>query len=85
MGLFDGFGTPSVTSYFTGLAADKSQTAGMLTMFHMTGSGVQILCPMLYNLMIQPDGSKIYLAVFGAVYLVLAGMFTVICRPNSKA
>lgn len=84
MGLFDGFGTPSVTSHFTGLAADKSQTAGMLTVFHMTGSGVQILCPMLYNLMIQPDGSKIYLAVFGAVYLVLAGMFTVICRPYSK-
>lgn len=84
MGLFDGFGTPSVTSHFTGLAADKSQTAGMLTVFHMTGSGVQILCPMLYNLMIQPDGSKIYLAVFGAVYLVLAGMFTVMCRPYAK-
>lgn len=81
MGLFDGFGTPSVTSHFTALAADKSQTAGMLTVFHMTGSGVQILCPMLYNLMIQPDGSRIYLAVFGAVYLVLAGMFTVLCRP----
>lgn len=85
LGLFDGFGTPSITSHFTGLAADKSETAGMLTVFNMVGSAVQILCPMLYNMMIQPDGSKTYLAVFGVVYLVMAVMFFVTCRPQKRA
>lgn len=81
LGLFDGFGTPSITSYFTSFSSKKSETAEMLTVFNMVGSAVQILCPMLYNLIIQPDGKTTYLAVFGVVYIVVAILFMLICRP----
>jgi predicted MFS family arabinose efflux permease len=85
LGLFDGFGTPSITSYFTGLSSDKSETAGMLTAFNMVGSAVQILCPMLYNVLIQPDGKTTYLAIFAVAYAVVAVLFTLFCRPAKTA
>ncbi len=84
LGLFDGFGTPSITSYFSSLSNDKTQTAGMLTIFNMVGSAVQILCPMLYNSIIQPDGQTTYLKIFGIVYLVIAVLFMFTCRPKGK-
>lgn len=86
LGLFDGFGTPSITSYFTGLTADKTQAPGMLTLFNMVGSAVQILCPALYNLMIQPNRKMTYLAIFGAVYVSIAVLFMILCRtPKRRA
>lgn len=84
MGVFDGFGTPSITSYFTELSADPAQTAGMLTVFHMAGSAVQILCPMLYNLLIQPDGKMTYLILFGIAFLFAAVLFLLISKPKRK-
>lgn len=76
MGLFDGFGTPSVTGYFTGMPEiQKRDTAGMLTIFNSVGSGVQILCPMLYNVLIQPDGKTWLLRVFGMCYIGAAILF----------
>lgn len=81
LGLFDGFGTPSITSYFTGLSTEKSETAGMLTIFNMVGSAVQIVCPTLYNMIIQPDGKTTYLTVFGFAYVAAAVLFMIVCRP----
>lgn len=82
LGVFDGFGTPSITSYFTELSADPSQTAGMLTVFHMAGSAVQILCPMLYNLLIQPDGKMTYITIFGIAYVFVAILFLMVNKPK---
>ena len=84
LGLFDGFGTPAITSYFTGLSKDKSETAGMLTVFNMVGSAVQIVCPTLYNMIIQPDGKTTYLSAFGVAYAVVAFLFMLVCRPSNK-
>lgn len=76
MGLFDGYGTPVITRFFTGLPQVRgADTASMLTVFNSVGSAVQILCPMLYNLLIQPDGSTLYLLIFGAAYTVSAVLF----------
>lgn len=82
LGLFDGFGTPSITSFFTGLSTKKSETAGMLTIFNMVGSAVQILCPMLYSMIIQSDGKTTYLTIFGIAYGVVALLFVIVCRPS---
>lgn len=82
LGLFDGFGTPSITSYFTGLSPEHSDTAGMMTIFSIVGSAVQIVCPLLYGMLIQADGKMTYLAMFGAAYLLMAVLFTVTCRPG---
>jgi len=72
MGLFDGFGTPSITGFFTGLpAVQKADTASVLTVFNSVGSAVQIVCPMLYNLLIQPDGKTTYLLLFGICYAIV--------------
>lgn len=75
LGLFDGFGTPSITSYFTSISTDSTQTTEMLTIFNILGSAVQILCPMLYNMLIQPNGETTYLMIFGLLYLVVAILF----------
>ena len=76
MGLFDGFGTPTITGFFTGLpAVQKADTASMLTVFNSVGSAVQIVCPMLYNLLIQPDGKTTYLLLFGIGYAVVTALF----------
>ena len=76
MGLFDGFGTPAITGFFTGLpAVQKADTASMLTVFNSVGSAVQIVCPMLYNLLIQPDGKTTYLLLFGIGYAVVTVLF----------
>lgn len=84
LGLFDGFGTPSITSYFTGLSPDHSDTAGMMTIFGIVGSAVQIVCPLLYGMLIQADGKTTNLAVFGAAYLLMAVLFTLTCRPGKR-
>ena len=84
MGVFDGFGTPSITGYFTGLFPDSTQTTNMLTTFNMVGSAVQIVCPMLYNFLIQPDGRMTYLIIFGAGYLLIAALFLMLGRPKKE-
>lgn len=76
MGLFDGYGTPMITSFFTSLpSVQKADTASMLTVFNGVGSFVQILCPLLYNLLIQPDGKTSYLFIFSLCYLAVAVLF----------
>lgn len=84
LGLFDGFGTPSITSFFTSLSAGSADTAGMLTVCNMTGSAVQIFCPALYGLLVQTDGQTAYLAVFGIAYLAVAVLFMAACRPRRQ-
>lgn len=75
-GLFDGFGTPNVTSYFTSLKAVKEQdTTSMLMIFNSIGSAVQIICPILYNILIEPNGKTTKLAVFGICYFLVALFF----------
>lgn len=76
MGLFDGYGTPTITSFFTSLPhVQRADTASMLTVFNSVGSAVQIVCPMLYNMLIQPDGSTGYLLIFGICYVIVAILF----------
>ena len=84
LGLFDGFGTPSITSYFTSLTPKKSEVASMMTTFNIVGSAVQIVCPTLYNLLIQPDGKITNLMIFGIAYIVVAVLFVIMCRPEKK-
>lgn len=83
MGLFDGYGTPTITSFFTGLKeVQKENTASMLTVFNSVGSAVQIICPALYNVLIQPDGGTLYLMIFGFCYVAVALLFLVSFRKK---
>lgn len=83
MGVFDGYGTPGITGFFTSLPqVKKADVAGMLTVFHSVGSGVQILCPMLYGILIQSDGGTVYLLVFGLCYIFAAAVFLLAFREN---
>lgn len=83
MGLFDGYGTPTITSFFTSLPqVQRADTAGMLTVFNSVGSAVQIMCPVLYNMLIQPDGGTGYLLVFGICYAAAALMFLCLFRKK---
>lgn len=83
MGLFDGYGTPTVTGFFTSLSAvKKADTASMLTMFNSVGSAVQIVCPMLYNILIQPDGQKSYLMIFGICFAAVTVLFFLLFRAR---
>ena len=76
MGLFDGYGTPSMTSFFSGLkGAAGLDSASLLTIYGSIGSAVQIVCPLLYGLLASPDGSLIPLAVFGAVFAAFGVLF----------
>lgn len=76
MGLFDGYGTPTITTFFTGLPQVRgADTASMLTVYSSVGSAVQIICPMLYNLLIQPDGSVLYLFIFGIIFAAVGVLF----------
>ncbi len=85
MGLFDGFGTPSVTGFFTGMPEIRSRdTAGMLTIFNSVGSGVQILCPMLYNVLVQPEGGTGLLKLFGMCYIGVAVLFFLLMGGRQK-
>lgn len=66
MGLFDGYGTPSVTEYFTAIPeVRKIDTAQALTLFGMVGNAIQIFCPLLYNVTIQMDGRTGYITMLG--------------------
>lgn len=86
MGLFDGYGTPTITSFFTSLPqVQRADTASMLTVFNSVGSAVQIICPMLYNTLIQPDGDTGYLLIFGICYVVAAVMFLCLFRKRELA
>lgn len=83
MGLFDGYGTPVITSFFTDLPyVKKADTASMLTVFNSVGSAVQILCPMLYNMLILPNGGTRYLFLFGICYVAVAIVF--LCAFGKK-
>lgn len=85
LGLFDGYGTPTITSFFTGLpAVQKADTASMLTLFNSVGSAVQIICPILYNVLIQPDGKTTYLFFFGIAFLVVTVVFMLVFGCNSE-
>lgn len=76
MGLFDGYGTPTITGFFTSLPEVASaDTASMLTLYSIVGSAVQIACPILYNMLIQPDGSTLYLLIFGIVFAAVGVVF----------
>lgn len=76
MGLFDGYGTPTLTSFFTSLPAAKdADKASVLTVYNCVGSAVQIICPVLYNIIIQPDGKTTYLLIMGLCFAVLAILY----------
>ncbi len=76
MGLFDGYGTPTITGHFTGLpGTDNIDKASMLTIYSSVGSAVQIVCPLLYNVLIQPDGKTLYLGIFGICFAAAAFLF----------
>ncbi len=76
LGLFDGYGTPTITGFFTSSPAAKdTDKASLLTVYNSVGSGVQIICPLLYNVIIQPDGKTTYLFIFGICYLIIAALF----------
>ena len=76
MGLFDGYGTPTITGFFTSLPeVANADTASMLTVFSSVGSAVQIICPILYNVLIQPDGQTTYLLIFGIIFATVGVIF----------
>lgn len=86
MGLFDGYGTPAITGFFTSLPqVQKADTASMLTVFNSVGSAVQIICPVLYNMLIQPDGDTWYLLIFGICYVAAAVLFFCLFRKKELA
>lgn len=79
MGLMDGYGTPTITGFFTGLkGTEDMDKAGMLTLFSSVGSAVQIACPVLYNIIIQPDGKTTYLFIFGICFAAMAVLFFIL-------
>jgi hypothetical protein len=85
MGVFDGYGTPTVTSFFTGLYdVRQMDKVGMLTVFNSVGSAVQIICPLLYNVIIQTDGKTTYLTVFGLCFAAVAVLFAVSLKKEAS-
>lgn len=84
MGLFDGYGTPTLTGYFTGVGKkEKGDSAALLTLYGSIGSGVQIICPMLYGLLASPDGNLVPLGVFGVVFALFGVMFLQLTRREN--
>ena len=76
MGLFDGFGTPTVTGYFTGVGnREHGDSAALLTIYASIGSAVQIICPILYGFVARPDGNLMPLGVFGIVFALFGVVF----------
>lgn len=85
LGLFDGYGTPTITSYFTSIpGTEEFDKAGLLTIFSSVGSAVQIVCPVLYNIIIQPSGEKTYLMIFGICFAAVAVCFYISLIGNEK-
>ncbi len=86
MGLFDGYGTPSVTNYFTSLkGVQECDMTSRLTLFNTVGSGVQIICPLLYNLVIQPDGQTLYLTILGGAYMLVVVLIVLLFREKADS
>ena len=76
MGIFDGYGTPSMTGYFTGIAQEAADDSkGIITVYGSIGSAVQIICPVLYGILAQPDGNLIPITIFGLVFLMFGIIF----------
>lgn len=76
MGLFDGYGTPTLTSFFTGLSEkEQGDNAGLLTLYGSIGSAVQIICPILYGFLAADNGSMRPVALLGAAYVVFGLRF----------
>lgn len=85
MGLFDGYGTPKITGFFTSLPqVAKFDTAQMLTVFNIVGSAVQIACPLLYNLTMQEGGGTGYLTILGGAYVAVAGLFLFLVKGEVR-
>ena len=76
MGLFDGYGTPTLTGYFTGVGnRENGDSASLLTLYGSIGSAVQIVCPMLYGMLASPDGNLMPLGIFGAIFALFGVLF----------
>lgn len=76
MGLFDGFGTPTLTGYFTGVGnREHGDSAALLTLYGSVGSAVQIVCPILYGFLARPDGNLMPIAVFGVIFALFGLKF----------
>lgn len=76
MGLFDGYGTPTLTSFFTGLSEkEQGDNAGLLTLYGSIGSAVQIICPILYGFLASDNGSMLPVILLGAAYVVVGLRF----------
>ena len=85
MGLFDGYGTPSITGIYTNhQALARYDKAELLAVFNTVGSGIQIVCPILYNLLIRPDGGSRNLAVMGGAFLAVGAVFYMMLGKEGK-
>ena len=85
MGIFDGYGTPSMTGYFAYLSTNENfDKKGAITIYGSIGSAVQILCPVLYGLLAQPDGNLLPLMIFGIVFILFGVFFAVEVRYAKK-
>lgn len=87
MGLFDGYGTPNVTGYFTSIPEVRQMdTAQALTVFGTVGNAIQIICPLLYNVTIQMDGRTGYITMLGLGYAgVAAAVLFLKWSPQDRA
>ncbi len=85
MGLFDGYGTPTLTGYFTSVGnRENGDSASLLTLYGSIGSGVQIICPMMYGMLASPDGNLMPLAVFGVVFALFGVLFLQMTRRENE-
>ena len=69
LGIFDGYGTPTMTGYFASLGKNKvKDSAGLLTIYGSIGSAVQIICPSIYGILASPTGDTMPIAVFSIIF-----------------
>lgn len=86
LGLFDGYGTPTLTGYFTGEGnKEKADSASLLTLYGSIGSAVQIVCPLLYGLLARDDGNLTPLTIFGICFAAFGVLFILLAgKENEK-
>ncbi|SDB05408.1 Predicted arabinose efflux permease, MFS family [Eubacterium oxidoreducens] len=78
LGVFDGFGTPTLTGNFASMGEkNKDDKAALLTIYGSIGSAVQIICPALYGVLANSEGDMIPMTIFGAIYAMFGVVFLI--------
>lgn len=73
LGLFDGYGTPRITSFSVKeLSNHQYDTATLITLWGAFGNAIQILCPFLYSLLAAGSNHTVGVLII-SIYFIIMG------------